>query len=629
MTLDDTYMELDSNSPDSFPSWNELDWKEIDTQVKRLRQRIFIAARNGKRKELGNLQRLMVNSKLNILQSIRKVTSLSSGRKTPGIDSRLALLPEERMQLFHEIQNMNIRSWDPFPVLRVYIPKPDGRRRPLGIPTIKDRVLQCIVKNALEPEWESYFEPSSYGFRPGKSYQDAVHRVHTLLSKKDRVWVVDADIKGCFDNISHKYLLEKVRKFPYVDLIEKWLKAGILDQNIYTIPDTGTPQGGTISPLLCNIALDGLEKELNIIYDQQGYITRKLNPLNRTLVRFADDFVIICPSKEVAELTVSELKNLLVSRGLSLAPDKTRIVSTFDGFDFLGFNIRHILKLEYKYIYLSQDDMTSGIESAKKEFVSTLIIPSKKSISSAKKRLTEIFHQHRGKTAEKLIAKLNPVIRGYCESKRTSVFTHAARTLNHHLFQLQIAWMRRKHPKKNYSWRILKYFTHYKTFFINNRWTFKSPETGRICFQHIWFAKKKFWVPVVGSYCPDDPALQSYWKERQHKMFICKCIDLHSTLDRNLAYTQAYICPVCEQNLFEEGGTLHRHHILPTSMGGKDTANNLLLVHLHCHQRIHYGKDLHRWIFDLTAFKDKCASNKDWSYSQTLSAGKADEIFPD
>jgi RNA-directed DNA polymerase len=157
-----------------------------------------------------------------------------------------------------------------------------------------------MVVNALEPQWEAKFEPTSYGFRPGKSYQDAIHRIHTLLGHKTRCWICDVDLEGCFNNIDHDYLLTQLDSFPYVDLIKKWLKAGIFLDGVYYQTETGTPQGGVLSPLLANIAMHGLESKLGIKYNNQGYITKRENPLYRTIIRYADDLIVVCPTREIA-----------------------------------------------------------------------------------------------------------------------------------------------------------------------------------------------------------------------------------------------------------------------------------------------------------------------------------------
>lgn len=585
-------------------SWNSISWKNVDRDVSRIRRRIFRASKEKDSKRLRRLQRLAVKSYSVILHSVRKVTQKSSGKNTPGFDKKTYLTGSARMKLADDIRNMDIKLWKPNVIMRRYIPKPDGRQRPLGIPTIKDRVIQAMVVCALEPEWEAKFEPASYGFRPGKSYQDAVHRIFTLLSKKNRVWVLDADIKGCFDNIDHGFLLDRLKDFPYADLIRKWLKAGILDNGSYYNSTVGTPQGGVVSPLLCNIALHGLEADLGIKYGSAGYVSRRNNPLGRTLVRYADDFIVICPTKEIAEQTMMDVSSALSRRGLSLNMDKTKIVHSFLGFDFLGFNFIHRLKYGYKHVNLG--DISSGIHPSFMKYVSTIVTPSGKSLKSICAKLSEVFAKHRGKSAAQLISTLNPIIRGYGESKRTWSFSHGAARIDHHLYKLQMRWIKRKHPKKSVSWCVKRYFIRYVTARVNSKWTFRDPVFGRVCYKAIWYGTARNWPPVVSSYCPDDPnpEIREYWKSRINSLLASRVVDLFSNGDYWLARSQHSLCPVCEQSLFNED-PIHRHHILPTAMGGKNTLGNLVLVHIQCHHHVHYGPDsIAVWIDRLKAYKD-------------------------
>lgn len=581
-------------------SWYDISWKNVDFQVKRLRCRIFKYSKEGNYKKLRQLQRLMVHSKSNLLVSVRRVTSISKGRKTPGIEKIIALNPVDRMKLVNEIAGMDLRNWVPLTVKRLFILKANKKLRPLGIPTIKDRVIQAIIKNALEPEWEAKFEPTSFGFRPGKTYHDAMHRLHTLLSPKDRLWVVEGNIKGCFDSINHKYLLDTIGGFPYKDLIEKWLKAGVLFEGVFFETVNGTPQGSVMSALLANIALHGIEKDLNIKSSAQNSINKRENPLNRTIIRFANDFVVLCPSLEISQKTVSDLKAILAKRGLLLNDEKTKITNTFDGFDFLGFNVRHVLKLGHKHRYIG--DLSKGISGEFANSVSTLIVPSDKCLSSIKARISSVFRDNRGKSAFNLISTLNPIIRGYCESKRTFPFSQASRSLQHFLFLHIMAWLKRKHPKKSTAWVVSKYFIRYRTSFIDSNWTFRCPFTGMINFQFIWFSSSRFWPPVFGNASPDDPELVQYWIDRQSKLFSCKVVDMFSNFDRMLAESQGLMCPICSQSLFSDS-QLHRHHIVPKKDGGTDKASNLVLVHLHCHHHLHYGKSESEWSETLKLYK--------------------------
>src|SRR6266487_525374 len=337
-------------------------WDGPEREVERLRQRIFKAAKEEDWPKVRNLQKLMLRSRSNTLVSVRQVTQRNAGRVTAGIDGEVALTSEARADVAARV-HQSICSWQPRPVKRVYIPKSGNRAklRPLGIPVIVDRCHQARVRNALEPEWEARFEPRSYGFRPGRSCQDAIRVIHTSCkgSHAKRVWALDADLAAAFDRINHDYLLGAIGGFPARGMIAAWLKAGVFEPGKGFAPSSeGTPQGGVISPLLMNVALHGLEEAAGVRYLTSGVRAGDLRPGSPTLIRYADDLVALCHSQGQAEQVKARLAAWLAPRGLVFNEDKTQIVHLSQGFDFLGFNIRRYSdrKLLYKWSTWSHHD---------------------------------------------------------------------------------------------------------------------------------------------------------------------------------------------------------------------------------------------------------------------------------
>ena len=330
------------NGPeDETRDWDAIDWRAHEGRVRRLRRRIFKATQERDWAQVRSLQKMMLRSWSNTLVSVRQVTQRNAGRMTAGVDGEIALTPARRMEVAVRVHR-TISSWQPLPVKRVYIPKANGKQRPLGIPVITDRCHQARVRNALEAEWEARFEPKSYGFRPGRSCQDAIEALFNTMSGKNakRLWVLDADLSAAFDRIDHDHLLSMLGSFPARDLIRAWLKAGVFEKGKGFAPtEEGTPQGGVISPLLLNVALHGLEQAAGVRYRKTGPRAGITMPGAPVLVRYADDFAVCCQSRQQAEQIKAQLAEWLQPRGLAINEDKTRIVHLSDGFDFLGFNI--------------------------------------------------------------------------------------------------------------------------------------------------------------------------------------------------------------------------------------------------------------------------------------------------
>jgi RNA-directed DNA polymerase len=393
-------------------AWEQVDWRSHEEQVRRLRCRIFQAVKNGNLATARNLQRLMLRSWSNTLVSVRQVTQRNTGRKTAGVDGQVALTSHARAEVAVQVHATR-DSWQPAPVRRVYIPKAGdtNKMRPLGIPVIMDRCHQARVRNALEPEWEARFEPRSYGFRPGRGCHDAIESLfQTLCGKAKRVWILDADLAGAFDNIDHEHLLKTIGDFPARRMIAGWLKAGIFEVGQGFSPtEVGTPQGGVISPALLNIALHGLEEAAGVRY-QTGRYAGEVTSTSPTLTRYADDLVVCCHSRQPAEPVKTKLAAWLALRGLAFNEAKTRIVRLDQGgFEFLGFDLRRC---------------PNG---------KLLIKPSAKAIKRFRERLAREFRALRGANVAAVLAKIVPITRGWVAYYRTVVSSRVFHALTNYL----------------------------------------------------------------------------------------------------------------------------------------------------------------------------------------------------
>ncbi|MBK4738079.1 group II intron reverse transcriptase/maturase [Noviherbaspirillum pedocola] len=552
-------MQATANGTEERTDWNATNWARAEQSVRNLRQRIFRASQQGDHRKAASLQKLMLRSHSNALVSVRRVTQVNAGKNTPGVDKVLVKTPEERARLVSLLGQY--QPWRVKPARRVYIPKANGKMRPLGIPTMIDRAMQAVMKNALEPYWEAQFEISSYGFRPGRGCHDAIARIYNIARpNKRKKWVLDADIEGAFDNIGHEALLKALGPAPGRELIRQWLKAGYVEVGELHATEAGTPQGGVISPLLANIVFHGMEKALGVRYKTQGEL---VGP--RALVRYADDFVVFCESESDAQAAKAEISAWFAERGLRLSPSKTRIVHLTDGFDFLGYNIRH---------YRAEKTSRSGWK--------LLIKPSRKSQEAIRKKLRDEWRSLKGHNVSQVLIRLNPIIRGWANYFRIGVSKHVFYTLDAFMFRRCVRYVKHRHPNKSFKWCREKYWGKLRRG-RDNHWVFGDKRTNAHLLMFGWTPIVRH-VLIQGRASPDDPSLQEYWSERRK----VKIADLPPR-QRDLAKKQKGLCPVCRTPLVN-GEELHEHHQVWRSRGGGNERENIRLLHLYCHQQIHGAK---------------------------------------
>src|SRR5450756_2596740 len=498
--------------------WHNIDWRQVEDDVRRLRQRIFTATQAGDLKRVRSLQKLMLRSRANTLLSVRRVTEINAGRKTAGVDGEVVLSSAAKAELVDRVQ-YPAEPWQARPVKRVYIPKrgATGKQRPLGIPVIVDRVLQARVVNALEPEWEARFEPRSYGFRPGRGCHDAIDAIFHVArgANPKRQWVLDADFAAAFDRIDHPYLLAQLGAFPARGLIAGWLRAGMIEKGRYAPTGEGTPQGGVVSPLLLNIALHGMEQAAGVRYQVTGTHAGDTVSGSPVLIRYADDLVALCHTRDEAQQVKARLAGWLAPRGLTFNEDKTRIVTLDDGFDFLGFTVRR------------QSDKL-------------LIKPSKAALRRIRERLRTEMRALRGANAPAVLKRLNPIIRGWAAYYRTVVSSKIFHALDEYMWKLLYKWAKHSHPNKPRSWIVSRYFGEFNRS-RQDRWVFGDRESGAYLAKFAWTKIVRHQL-VKGRSSPDDHALIQYWVDRRHK-------GPPLPMDRtslHLLFIQHGRCPVCQ-----------------------------------------------------------------------------------
>jgi len=620
---------IDANGTQAALTWSQIDWRKVEKTVLRLQHRIFMAKVRGDVKGMESLQRLLASSRAAKLLAIRKVGQENSGRKIPGVDGVVSISDVHRERLFKD--GLNLKDYVPQPVRRVFIPKSSGKLRPLGIPTMKDRALQCLVKLALEPEWEAVFEPRSYGFRPGRSVQDAVAAVKHGLGaegagrKNQRArcsWILDADIKSFFDEIDHSVILSKTPVFRRV--IESWLKAGAFTGEVFTPTEMGTPQGGVVSPLLANIALHGIEDlfhEWSLVGGRrflcetletftappQGY--RKCRPENalnslrgpakprKTSRRVPPK--IYGPYPDGTWRTLRLVENDQKTRtNPALRKDRKfrdlRLIRYADDFVVLARSRRQLetvvlpklreflaargLRLSPEKTRIVRD--TEGFDFVGRQFkrlspTKFLIRPRRSSIRKHLDTLSKLFRNHALPVGVQ-IQKANAIIRGFCNHYRTDHSSAAFCWLTNWTLRSFCKWVGRRSGKMTAAKAYRKL-----TRVNGQKFTMPTAYTpmGKMVtlLSHSRFHRLRF-QQVKGMHSPLDPRLADYWENRRTQALFRRAIADARKRRMYLLKRQNYRCAITGLPLEDTSEIVH-HHIVARQAGGNDDWSNLCLVH--------------------------------------------------
>ncbi len=539
--------------------WKDLNWRKLERITFKLQKRIFQASERGDVKAVRKLQKTLIRSWSAKCVAVRRVTQDNQGKNTAGVDGIKSLTPMQRITLVRRLKLTGKAK----PTRRVMIPKPGTEeKRPLGIPTIDDRALQALVKLTLEPEWEAKFEPNSYGFRPGRSCHDAIGAIFDSIKGKAK-YVLDADIAKCFDRIDHKALLDKVKTYPTLRRqLRSWLKAGVLENGNYLPTNDGTPQGGVISPLLANIALHGMEERVKQFAETlKG--TKRDNRYALSLIRYADDFVIIHEDINVILACQKIIADWLCDIGLELKPSKTKLTHTLNeyegniGFEFLGFHIQQHAVGNYRCAK-NPHGTPLGFK--------TIITPSKPKVRTHLVKIAEVIDTHKTAPQAALISKLNPIIRGWSNYYSTVVSKETFSKVDNLTYDKLRAWARKRGKgsiNKDKYWRTVD----------DRDWCF-STEDGLKLMSHSETPIIRH-VKVKGQDSPYNGDW-IYWSKRRG--------EYPGTPARvsSLIKKQKGICPHCGL-YFTSTDIVEVDHKIPKSLGGKDIQENRQLLHKHCH----------------------------------------------
>ena len=529
-------------------TWDGMNWSKCETYVRKLQARIVKAQKEGRHNKVKTLQWMLTHSFYAKALAVKRVTS-NKGKNTSGVDKQLWDSPKRKYKAIGELRR---RGYHPQPLRRVHIKKKNGKLRPLGIPTMKDRAMQALYLMALEPIAETTGDRFSYGFRKKRRTMDAIRQIDSVLNRQHSPeWILEGDIKGCFDHISHDWLIENIPMDKTI--LRKWLKCGAVFNGKLFPTEEGTPQGGIISPTLANMALDGLQPLLAERFKRR-FINYKTFHYKVNLIRYADDFIITGRDKELLENEVKPMViEFLKERGLTLSEEKTTITNIYDGFDFLGFNVRKFGKRLY----------TSPSKDAQKRF---------------RAKISDIVKGHKMCKQESLIRMLNPVITGWGNYYRYGASTNAFHGCDNHIYNLTKKWALRRHPKKRKSWVADKYWHEIR----GRKWTFawkyetKSKKVNYLTLKRLSDIHYTPYKQVKGEANPFDPEYDDYFFQRKEQQMLESLKGRKSLL--YLWNKQKRTCPLCGKEI----DCTKAWNVNEISVGGSIVRQ---LVHNNCYKR--------------------------------------------
>ncbi len=541
--------------------WHAIDWRRVTHNVRRLQVRIAKATQAGKWGKVKALQHLLTHSFSGKALAVRRVTE-NLGKRTPGVDGITWDRPKQKADAITQLCH---RGYHAQPLRRVYIAKDNGRRRGLGIPTMIDRAMQALYLLAPDPIAETTADPNSYGFRTQRAPADAIEQGFTVLAKKHSPqWILKGDIRAAFDHLSHKWMLAHIPMDK--PILAQWLKAGYLERHRLYPTEAGTPQGGICSPVLLNMALDGLEARLRSAFPSQVWNGQKQVSPKVNVIRFADDLLVTGATQALLTQEVKPVvEAFLQERGLELSPEKTVVKSIEEGVDFLG---QHLRKYHGKL----------------------LIKPATKSIKAFLRKVRSVIKANKSAAAGSLICLLNPLIRGWALYHRHVVSAKVFQSVDHAIFQALWRWAKRRHSNKGVRWVKARYFTTVDT----HHWVFAGEvggpagqrQTAQLFKAHSLSISRH--TKIANRANPYDPRWELYFEQRVTAMMAASLTGRNFLL--SLWQRQGGRCSHCGEAITPVTGW-HDHHKLSRLRGGTDARANHVLLHPNCHMSVHHAWD--------------------------------------